>query len=299
MEVKKIATLKAHSGPLYGLAPGRELGTLFSGGGDRIVAEWNLEHQETNPFGIRTDATIYSLLSINRETLLIGTSQGSMHVIDLKTKSEVRHLKLHEQGIFHLAYNSKSNRVYAACADGTISIWEADQWSLLWHLELTRGKVRRIAFDDDFAHVAFACGDGTVRIHETEKHQLQYTLDAHDESANSVAFLPNGDLLSGGKDAHLCLWHRVDSYQRIEHIPAHNFAIYDIVVDPDGRWIATASRDKTVKVWDSELKELPIRLDRMNAEGHINSVNGLIYLEEEKLLASCSNDRTVCLWAID
>ena len=69
MKAERTSTLKAHSAPLYALAPGRNLGTLFSGGGDRVIAEWDLSNEQTNPFGIRTDATIYSLLNIDQENI--------------------------------------------------------------------------------------------------------------------------------------------------------------------------------------------------------------------------------------
>jgi len=298
MHVERTSTLKAHSAPLYALAPGRKLGTLFSGGGDRVIAEWDLGNELTNPFGIRTDATIYSLLNIDQQTLLIGTNKGSIHVIDLASKKEIRHLKLHDQGIFHMRYCSKLKRVYVGCADESISVWEAEQWSLLWHLKLGQGKVRRIALDADQSHVAIACGNGSIQILETADNKTIYSIEAHDDGANSLAFLPNGNLVTGGKDAHLRVWNAKDHFRQLIKIPAHNFAIYDIIVHPQGNWLATASRDKTVKIWDIDLLEKPLRLDRKSHQGHTHSVNALCYLEEEDLLASCSDDRTICLWKV-
>jgi WD40 repeat protein len=262
------------------------------------VAEWNIHTAETQAFGIRTDATIYSLLNIDQKTLLIGTNHGSIHVIDLATKREVRHLKLHDQGIFHMVYVPNLHRVYAASADGSVSVWEADEWSLLWHLELNHGKVRRIALTTDGGRAAFACGDGSVKVIETRDNKLLYSIEAHEGGASAAAFLANGDLITGGKDAHLKRWNQAYSYGLIKSIPAHNYAIYDIVVHPSGRWLATASRDKTVKIWEPELEGKPLRLDRKAHGGHLYSVNGLLYLPDEDLLASVSDDRTVGLWKV-
>jgi len=297
MEVIKLHQFTAHSAALYALAKGRTPHTLFSAGGDRVVAEWNLQSGEINTFAIRTEATIYSLLNIG-DQLLIGTSKGSMHVIDLASKKELRHLKLHDKGIFHLHVDQTHRRVYAGCADGSVSIWDPTDWSLLWHLKLTSEKIRRVAQNADGSLTSVACGDGSCVILENENHRVIYEFDAHEESCNSLAFLPNGNLVTGGKDAHIRVWNGNNGFSLIKEIPAHNYAIYDILVQANSKWIATASRDKTIKIWDLDLNEKPVRLDRAKKGGHLNSVNGLLMLDGDQF-ASCSDDRSVILWQVE
>ena len=297
MDVKKLYQLAAHSGALYALTKGRTSNTSFSAGVARVVAEWNLELGETNPFAIRTESTVYSLLNIGKQ-LIIGTSNGSIHVIDLDSKKEVRHLKLHDKGVFHLYLDNQHNRVYASCADGTVSVWNPQEWSLLWHLNLSSEKIRRVGQNADASITAVACGDGKCIVMESTNHQIIYEFDAHEESCNSLAFLPDGNLLTGGKDAFLRLWNSSDGCSLIKEIPAHNYAIYDIIVNPSSNWIATASRDKTIKIWDLELNEKPIRLDRAKKGGHLNSVNGLLMLDYNRF-ASCSDDRSVVIWQVE
>ena len=98
----KTIVLQAHSASLYALAPGRTKGMLFSAGADKVVAEWDVNLPDPNPFAIRTERTVYSLLNLDRKQLVIGTIVGGMHIIDLETKQEIRHLKFHDKGIFYL-----------------------------------------------------------------------------------------------------------------------------------------------------------------------------------------------------
>ena len=102
-------------------------------------------------------------------------------------------------------------------------------------------------------------------------------------------------ILTGGRDAHLNIWD-AKSYTLIKSIPAHNYAIYDIVFSPDAKLFATASRDKTVKIWDAETFELQVRINKENYDGHVNSVNKLLWTD--KYLVSTGDDRAVMVWEV-
>lgn len=268
----KISQHTAHSGALYALAPGRVEGTFFSAGADKVVAEWNIDSAKPNNFAIRTDSSIYSLLNLNGQ-LVIGTSNGSMHVIDLKQKKEIRFLKLHDKGIFHLSANQDPSIVFAASADGTLSVWNPTEWSLQIRLKLSNGKIRKTAMNESGELLAVACEEGSIVILNTKELIETSRFRAHEGSVNGLAFLPNGTLISGGKDAHLKIWDTQNQFKLLEDIPAHNFAIYALAVSPNQRCVASASRDKTIKLWDVDDFSKPLRLDRTHFQGHLHSVN--------------------------
>jgi WD40 repeat protein len=298
MKASKTGELKAHSAALYALAPGRTEGTIFSGGSDRVVAEWDLASQATNPFAIRTESTIYSLVNLGKQ-LAIGTMTGNIHIIDIAEKSEVKNLKLHQNGVFYMRQHPTQPWLYACGGDGKLSVWNTESWDLLWEISFSGSKLRRIAFDQAGNLGAIACGDGSIKIIETNQQRVLYDLDAHSESSNSVVFLPNGNLISGGKDAILKIWDRSDGFSLLKTIPAHNFAIYDLVLSTDNHILVSVSRDKTIKLWDANDIETPVRLDRAKNQAHLNSVNAALWLTKENILATCSDDRTVMLWKVE
>src|SRR5688572_15729451 len=62
---------------------------------------------------------------------------------------------------------------------------------------------------------------------------------------------------------------------------------------PDGRLLATSSRDNTVKLWDTSRWQL-----RHTLKGYNDRVDSIIFTPDSKLLATGSGDATVKLWDV-
>jgi WD40 repeat protein len=67
---------------------------------------------------------------------------------------------------------------------------------------------------------------------------------------------------------------------------------------PNKKYIATASRDKTVKIWDAENLKVLARIDKEKNEGHVNSVNTLQWMSDEVLLTA-GDDRSIIAWKVE
>ncbi len=300
IEVKKIAALTGHSGSVYALGQGITKNTIFSGSSDKFVALWNLETLETEKFAAQFPAIIYTLCPVpEKQLLLVGTSAGSVHVVDLENKKELKILQHHTDPVFDIKYCLKTNCFYTAGGDGNFAICSLESLSLLKIKKLCKEKVRSIALNFITSEIAVAAGDGNIRIYDLTSLEEKKVFVSHQLSANIVCYSPGGNtLLSGGRDAHLNIWNS-KNYELIKSIPAHNFAIYDIVFSPDTKLFATASRDKTIKVWNAATYELIVRINKENFEGHLNSVNKLWWNNYNNYLVSTGDDRAVMVWEIN
>ena len=72
----------------------------------------------------------------------------------------------------------------------------------------------------------------------------------------------------------------------------HTDAVYSVALSPDGRTLASASADTTIRLWDIRThKQLgtPLR-------GHIGRVRSLAFSRDGRTLASASADTTIRLW---
>ena len=72
----------------------------------------------------------------------------------------------------------------------------------------------------------------------------------------------------------------------------HHNTVNNVSFSPDGKRIASASDDKTVKIWNLEGKEIKSIV-------HPSPVWSVIFSPDGKLIATASNDKTIRLWNID
>ncbi|PYI85692.1 MAG: hypothetical protein DME26_10415 [Verrucomicrobia bacterium] len=71
----------------------------------------------------------------------------------------------------------------------------------------------------------------------------------------------------------------------------HTNGINGVVFSPDGKRLATASDDQTVKVWN-----VTNGRETLTLQGHTSEVRSVVFSLDGKRLASASDDQTVKVW---
>lgn len=74
---------------------------------------------------------------------------------------------------------------------------------------------------------------------------------------------------------------------------AHDKGINALALAPNGALLASASQDRTVKLW-----RLPALVPVASLRGHRRGVWGVQFSPVEHVLVSCSGDKTLKLWSI-
>ena len=154
--------------------------------------------------------------------------------------------------------------------------------------------VYRTAFSPDGRMLASPSNDNTVRVWEVETGRLLDTLE-HPSTVVCVGWSPDSRTLAvggGHQDKKVYLWDSTTRKQ-IKVLQGHTNIINEVAWAPDGKILASCSRDNTVRLWDGATGR---RLRQLT--GHSDDVFSLVWAPDSTRLCSGSWDDTVKLWDV-
>ena len=189
-----------------------------------------------------------------------------------------------------LAYSSDGNLLAVASSIG-IWIYDADTGATL-NLLAAPAPVSNVVFSPDGKTIASGSwDDDIVRLWDVSTGQLLATLTGHTYGTYSVAFSPDGAMLtSGGGDLAVRLWD-VGTRQLKTTFIGHSGHINSVTFSPDGSMLAGGS-DDNVWLWDVTTGQSVAILE------HKEGARDVAFSPDGTTLASASwdSDSTVTLW---
>jgi cytochrome c len=108
---------------------------------------------------------------------------------------------------------------------------------------------------------------------------------------NAVAILPDGRHVTGGEDGKIAIW-APGNPQPVRTFEGHTAPIVGLAVSPDGAAIASASWDRSIRLWPVAGGEPRV------LNGHDQNVNGVAFSRDGKTLVSAGYDATVRIWPL-
>lgn len=296
IQYHRRAVLTGHNAAIFALSASEDSRYFLSGAGEGWVVRWDLEAPDLGKLIAKVDTQIFSLLHLpDRQQVVVGNMNGGVHWVDLLKPEQTKNIAQHRKGVYRIL--RVGDQVFTAGGDGILTRWDIHTSRTLESIQLSHQSLRGMAYCPSRAEIALGASDRNIYILDVHSFQIKATIpQAHNHSVFCVQYSPDGQhLISGGRDALLNVWD-ADGLHLLSAQAAHLFTINDIVFHPHLPLFATASRDRTIKIWDAETFQLRKVLNTIRDQCHVNSVNALLWSDHDQLLISASDDRSIMLW---
>ncbi|XP_042514032.1 transcriptional corepressor LEUNIG_HOMOLOG-like isoform X2 [Macadamia integrifolia] len=193
----------------------------------------------------------------------------------------------HGSHVMSLDFHPKKTDVFCSCdGNAEIRFWNVNQYSCT---KISKGGMAQVRFQPRIGQLLAAAADNVVSIFDVESDRQTHSLQGHSKEVNSVCWDTNGDYLasvsqdcvrvwsitsgecihelsSNGNKFHSCVFHPsfstllvIGGYQSLElwnmaenksmTVPAHEGLIAALAQSPVTGMVASASHDKSVKLW--------------------------------------------------
>ncbi len=298
VNVARLTAFTGHRDCVYALQPSNSANIFFSGAGDGMIVQWDLNNPDEGQLIAKLPNSIYGLhYHTENNLLLVGHNYDGIHVLDWENKRELASLHITRAAIFDI--QSFGSKIFVACGDGSIVCINLERLVVTDQNKHSDKKARTIAIHAKRGEMAVGYSDHYIRIFDIDSLTLKHEWKGHLNSVFTLRYSPDGNFLfSGSRDARLKVWDVQAGYLQAAEVVAHMYAINCIEFSPDAKHFVTCSMDKSIKVWDTEGLQLLKVIDKARHAGHGTSVNKLLWTSFESQLLSASDDRSISAWQI-
>jgi WD40 repeat protein/tRNA A-37 threonylcarbamoyl transferase component Bud32 len=303
----RVRPLTGHATRVYCIAFHPDGKRLASGGPDNAIDLWDLASgASVQTFSGHRGPVEQIAFSPDGHQLASVSDDKSVRLWEVETGRDLAAFHGHTHFVRALAFHPDGRRLLSGSLDGTVKVWD----TVTSRPIALRGRSKRVfsvEFGDDGRHIVSKSdgpsqGGVTTQLWDLDTGEEDRTIPPRERDGPPIPTSvggsppsrsrpsPNGKLLAEVKGLDLEV-RRTASGTVAFTLKGHSWDIMDVVFSPEGTRIATASNDRTIKLWD-----VATGLEALTLRGHTAGVFSLVFSPDGKRLATGGDDALVLVW---
>jgi tricorn protease-like protein len=218
------------------------------GSGTQIGEEWRDEDED--------ESVLSMALSPNGKTVATGCSAGIVRLWDVETKRVVTKWNSRDTNIWSVCWSADGERVVCGSEDGMVRMWEVESGkTVLGPIQTGHDHVYATIYSPDTTKIATG-GQNGIKIYDAKTGKLLSTVE-HKERVWSLAWTSDQKKLISGSGLGSVRIFNTTTWQQIAILQGPEGAIRTISLSRSDRLLASASYDKTARLWNLDTN-LPV-----------------------------------------
>uniref|UniRef100_T1J785 Pre-mRNA processing factor 4 (PRP4)-like domain-containing protein n=1 Tax=Strigamia maritima TaxID=126957 RepID=T1J785_STRMM len=222
---------------------------------DGSVKLWNLESEKpvANIEGHAPHRVSRIAYHPSGRFLATCVHDNSWRLWDLEVNEEILHQEGHSKAVYDIDFQCDGSLAVTGGLDGFGRVWDLRSGRCIMFMEGHLKSIYGVSFSPNGYHLATGSEDNTCKIWDLRRRYCVYTIPAHTNLISRVRFegTTGHYLVTSSYDNTVKVWAH-PGWSPLKTLSGHDGKVMGVDISPDGQLIATASFDRTFKLWTPE-----------------------------------------------
>jgi len=274
---------------------------LATAGMDKVALLWNPKDGKlmatlrghTHPVTAVTWQPLHAAMEGQLPRVATASKDKSIRVWDASSGLRLATLSGHSAPVMQIRWSGEcadtGGLLYSGGRDRSVKVWNPASGVFVRELKGHAHWVNTLALNTD-ATTRTGGHDHTGKLFATLEEQRQAAIVRYQECIKRCGA---ERMLSGSDDLTSFLWRPSEAKQPICRLTGHQKIVNHCAFSPDGRYISSASFDKSIRLWDGRTGKYICAL-----RGHVGDVYMAVWSADSRMLCTASKDSTVKVWDV-